>query len=127
MDEAIAIPAIVFFSIAATIIVYVLSHARTRRLLIERGLMDERYSAVLAAEARLRTLSALRWGLVTAGFALGLILADALGFGLFSGPPGGGEGLVSLGVALGSVAYYFVARRETFPAGAPPAPASSVA
>lgn len=114
------VPITLFLVTAAVVIVGILSRARNRRLLIERGLMDERYSAVLAAEARLRTHSALRWGLVLGGFSLGLIIADTLGAEPFLGPPGTGEGAVLLGAALGFLAYYLVARKETFDADGPP-------
>ena len=117
MDAGIVVPTVFFIALTAMVVTYILNQARTRRLLIERGTAGESYAAVLAAEGRLRTLSALRWGLVTAGFALGLIVADALGHRPFHGVPGGGEGVVFLGIALGFLAYYALTRREDPAAG----------
>jgi hypothetical protein len=117
MDAGIAVPTVFFIALTAMVVTYILNQARTRRLLIERGTAGESYAAVLAAEGRLRTLSALRWGLATAGLALGLIVADALGHRSFNDSPGVGEGVILLGVALGLLAYYALTRREGPAAG----------
>ncbi|HEX8386738.1 MAG TPA: hypothetical protein VF576_11170 [Rubricoccaceae bacterium] len=118
MDEGVVVPTVLFLAVTTMVVTYILAQARTRRLLVERGTAGESYAAVLTAEARLRTLSALRWGLTVAGLALGLIVADALGHRPFDDAPGGGEGIVLLGVALGLLAYYALTRQER-----PPAPA----
>lgn len=117
MNESLVVPVVRFLALAATFITFILSAARSRRLLVERGFMDGRYAEVLAAESRVRTRGALKWGLVLAGFAAGLVVADLLRL-LGGSPQAAGLGIVVLGAAAGFLAYWRVARRE--PLDAPP-------
>ncbi len=115
MDSGLLVPTVLFLAVAATLITLILSGARTRRMLVERGFMDGRYSEVLSAEARIRTFSALKWGLVLAGFAVGLVIADLANL-LGDEPQASGFGIVILGAASGFLAYWRLMRNERFDA-----------
>ena len=114
MEDAL-VPIFLFVAIAAVLIVPVVMRAQTRRLMIERGLFGPDYAAVLGAEARMRTLAALKWGLVLGGVGLGLVLLPL--FGLDDDKPSAAAfGLVVLGAAGGFLGYYLLSRKEAFDA-----------
>jgi hypothetical protein len=88
MNEAILIPAIVFFSIVA--VVKIVADARTRNRLIEKGSADSKLQNLLGTSAELHALSSLKWGMVLVGIGLAALisrlfpyyLSDEVAFGL---------------------------------------------
>ncbi len=115
--EDILVPIFLFAAIAAPVIMLIVSRARTRQLMIERGIFGADYAAVLGAETRMRTLSGLKWGLVLGGIGLGLVLLSVLGFDQPDEPAA--FGLVILGAAAGFLGYYLITRNEPLGAGTP--------
>ncbi|WP_420455735.1 alpha/beta fold hydrolase [Rubrivirga sp.] len=95
-------------SVAAVIIAFIWSKGATRRRLIDQGMLNEGYALALDAEARAARWTALRWGLVLAGFGAALVVSGALGL---DGQGAAPWGLAALGAALGYVAYFFASAR----------------
>ncbi len=95
-------------SVAAVIIAFIWSKGATRRRLIDQGMLNEGYALVLDAEARAARWTALRWGLVLAGFGAALVLVEALGL---DGQGAAAWGFPALGAALGYVVYFFASSR----------------
>ena len=106
------VPVALFLSAAAVAITYVVLRARTQRLLIERGVSGGAYAEVLAAEAQLRKLSALKWGLVALGLGVAFVLIGVLGLhtGSESGPAA--AGLLLIGAAAGLLAFWQLTRKD---------------
>ena len=86
--ESVLIPAVVFFSIVA--IVKIVSDAKTRNRLIEKGTVDEETRNMLGATTELAALSSLKWGMILVGIGLAALISqlfpyyisDEIAFGL---------------------------------------------
>lgn len=109
MDELVPIAVVGSLVLGTVTVVRYLSDAYTRRLLVQRGLYDDRLARLFAVEARLRTLGALKWGFVLAGVGVALVLIETLGG---EREPILAAGLLALGGAAGFFGYYAFARRD---------------
>ena len=106
MATDVLIPAVVFGSIVAAI--KIILDYRTRRIIIERGQVDEGARDFFRRDAELARLSSLKWGMVLVGLGLALLISY-LNPRLFD--DGGTFGLMLLFAGIGFLIYYAVAQR----------------
>lgn len=108
MESWSLIPIVGTLSIAAVVIVALWLRFANRRLLIQHGMLNEGYAAVIDAEAQAGRWTALRWGIVLSGFGAALVISASLHLDPASPAP---WGVAALGAGLGYVAYFFASAR----------------
>lgn len=105
--EDVLVPLVLFGSIVA--IVKIVTEARTRNRLIEKGLIDERIRQMFIGQAELSILSNLKWGMILVGVGIALLAWEYLDWRWR------GEGLLGLVLILAGVGfliYYPIAQRR---------------
>ncbi len=106
MYTEVLIPGIIFGSFVA--IIKIILDYRTKRLLIEKGEIDERARGFFAHDIEAQRLSSLKWGLVLVGLGLALMLSY-LNPELFD--DGGTFGLMLLFAGIGFLVYFGLAQK----------------
>ncbi|MDZ4723058.1 MAG: DUF6249 domain-containing protein [candidate division Zixibacteria bacterium] len=106
MQEALQM-AVVFFSIVA--IVKIISDGRTRKQLIEKGLVDDKAKLFLRGQSEMNALASLKWGMVLVAVGLAAILSQMLDYwwaeeGMF--------GLMFLFAGVAFLIYYPIAQKR---------------
>lgn len=102
------IPLIIFGSVVA--IVKIITDTRTKRMLIERGLVDDRVRQLLEAQNELSTLSNIKWGIVLVSIGVAILISRML-----DGRWWENEGLAALIFIFGGaafLAYYVMANNR---------------
>lgn len=99
------IPIAFFFAVAA--IVKFVSDNRTRRLLIEKGIMDEKVKYLY--KDSVQPLSSIKWGLVLVGIGLALLIGQVFRYDITKEAT---IGLMFLFAGIGFVIYYFLAKNK---------------
>lgn len=101
--EEIFIPLIIFGSVVA--IVKIVSDTRTKRMLIERGMVDDRVRQLLEAQNELTTLANVKWGIVLVAAGLAILVSRMLDSRWWDN-----EGLAALILIFGGAAFliYYV-------------------
>jgi len=104
--KEVLIPAIVFFSFVY--IIKAFFDYRLRRLLIEKGMVDENIKYLYSKQSSPQPLASLKWGMVLIGLGLALLL-----YALF--PDEISEqttfGFMFLFAGIGFMIYYFIANK----------------
>lgn len=107
LSQDVVIVAVVFFSFVA--IVKIVTENRIRRLLIDRGKLDESTKYLYASKIENEPLSAFKWGLVLIGIGVALFLGELFP-STFSEE--GMVGLMFLFAGIGFLIYYYMAKRQ---------------
>jgi len=103
MDKEFLIP-IAFFAMVALIVKFVIDH-KTRRLLIEKGMVDEKVKYLFKNGTQL--LSSMKWGMVLIGIGLALLISQIFRYSISEEA---GIGLMFLFAGIGFIIYYFMAK-----------------
>ncbi len=103
--EGLLIPIAFFFAVAA--IVKFISDNRTRRMLIEKGMVDEKVKYLY--KDSVQPLSSMKWGLVLIGIGLALLIGQVFRYDISQEAT---VGLMFLFAGLGFVIYYFMAKNK---------------
>jgi hypothetical protein len=115
-DAIIALVVLGTLTIAIVSIINAVTSYKLKRKLIEKAQADEKSGAMLsesmkllAAKSESNKYPTLKWGLVTLGAGLGLILTHYLSFDYDSPLP---FGLLLTCISIGFLLYYFIMKAE---------------
>ena len=97
---------IAFFFMLAFIIKWGMDN-KTRRLLIEKGMVDEKLKYLFTEPSQ--SLSSIKWGMVLIGIGLALFIGQIFRYDLTDQAT---MGLMFLFAGLGFVIYYFMAKNK---------------
>ncbi len=103
------IPIVLFLSIVG--IVKIVSDNRTRRQLIEKGVVDDQVRSVIIGQTELMTLSNLKWGMILVAVGLAALIGTYFDWWWRAQE----EALIGLMLVAAGVAflvYYVIARRQ---------------
>jgi len=104
---------IAFFIALAAIIKWGMDN-KTRRLLIEKGMVDEKVKFLYGEHDR--SLSSIKWGMVLIGIGLALLIGQIYRYDLSDEAT---IGLMFLFAGLGFIIYYFLAKKKMSENGNP--------
>lgn len=107
MDPEIIIVPIFF--LAFVWMVKIISDNRIRRLLIEKGKLDESAKFLYQYQALAHPLSSVKWGLVLIGIGAALLLSQLFPYAFSDEAM---FGLISLFAGLGFLIYYFLSKKQ---------------
>ncbi len=110
----IIIAPVIFFSLVA--IVKIISDNRLRRILIERGKLDENIKFIFQNRAELNPLSSVKWGLVLIGIGLALLLGQLFPYTFADEAI---LGLMFLFAGIGFLVYYALMKKQLAEQGSP--------
>lgn len=99
------IPIASFFAVVA--IIKFISDNRIRRMLIEKGMVDEKLKYLYREPDR--SLSSIKWGMVLIGIGLALLIGQVFRYDLSDEAT---IGLMFLFAGLGFIIYYFMAKSK---------------
>ena len=108
MDEILPLGVVALFTWGLVTAVRTIAEARTRKQLLEANVTPEYAAAIMAPIGGGDLAGSLKWGIVTTGVAIALMVASYLevddsAFGL---------GIVLLGAGLGLLTFYSIAKRQ---------------
>ena len=76
MEEFLPVFVLSVIGLTVVTIIRVVSEARTRNRLIEKGMIDENIRHLYSNQAKLQTLSNLKWGMVLVGIGLAALISQ---------------------------------------------------
>jgi len=97
------------FFVMIFLIIKTVSENRTRRLLVERGMVDEKVKHLFARSVRDNPLNSLKWGMVLIGIGLALAVGEVFPR-TFSETAVMGLMLLFAGIAF--IVYYTLAKKQ---------------
>jgi len=104
--EIIIVP---IFFLAFVWMVKIISDNRIKRMLIEKGKLDESAKFLSQQQAAANPLSSVKWGLVLIGIGAALLLSQ---FFPYTFSDEAIFGLISLFAGLGFLIYYFLSKKQ---------------
>lgn len=103
--EGLLVPIAFFFTVAA-IIKWAMDN-KTRRLLIEKGMVDEKLKYLFSEPPQ--SLSSIKWGLVLIGIGLALMIGQIFRYEISNEVT---VALMFLFAGVGFIVYYFIAKSK---------------
>jgi hypothetical protein len=100
-------PLIVMFLVTAFIVKIILDH-QTRKKLIEKGMLDENVKYLYADKPESRILSSLKWGMISIGIGMAILIGQVAPPELQEEVTIGGMFILA---GLGLLIYYALAHR----------------
>jgi Na+/melibiose symporter-like transporter len=109
--EEVMIPITMFMSVAAILIIWLVTRHRERVSMIEKGLTSEEIKAMYHREIKRDPLASLKWGLMFLLAGVAILLGNYLHV-QFNVEEGAIIGLVLLFVGIGLVLFYSIASKK---------------
>jgi len=109
--EEVMIPITMFMSLAAVLIIWIITRHRERVSMIEKGLTSEEIKAMYHREIKRDPLASLKWGLMAVLAGAAILVGNYLHV-QFNVDEGAIFGLVLLFVGIGLVLFYSIASKK---------------
>lgn len=103
MEELIPIA---FFAMVAVIVKYVIDN-KTRRMLIEKGMVDEKVKYLFKNGTQ--PFSSMKWGMVLVGIGLALLIGQVFRYDISEQAT---MGMMFLFAGIGFIIYYFMVKNK---------------
>ena len=110
-SEEVMIPITMFMSVAAVLIIWLITRHRERVTMIEKGLTSDEIKAMYHREIRRDPFTSLKWGILFVLAGVAIVLGNFL-HSQYNTDEGVIIGLICLFVGIGLVLFYSIASKK---------------